>query len=154
MKDPQPEVWECEHEIVVAAAPEVVWALFEDVAGWPRWNAGVEQIELRGPFATGSSFLMKPVGMDEVISQLVEVLPHVSFLDETRLGDLRIFVEHRLQPLGAGECRVRYSLQAFGPGCEETGAAVSADFPEVLRALKALAETCEQCPESESTRCA
>jgi len=138
------EMWETEYSIESDAKPEVIWALFADVAGWARWNAGVEKIELLGPFAAGSKFLMTPPGQETLTTRLVEVRENLGFLDETRVGDLRIFVDHVLTVLENGRTKITYSLQAFGPGCAEVGAAVSADFPEVLKSLAGLAE-CDLC---------
>ena len=99
MKAFGPQVWECEHAIEVHASPEAIWAFFEDVAGWSRWNPGIERIELNGPFAAGSTFEMTPPGQASLTSRLVEVRENVSFLDETVVGDLRVFVDHRIEPL-------------------------------------------------------
>jgi len=27
-----------------------VWRLFQDVPGWKKWNAGIEQIKINGPY--------------------------------------------------------------------------------------------------------
>ncbi len=136
-----PQIWECEHAIEVNASPEAIWALFQDVAGWTRWNAGIDRIELNGPFAAGTTFDMTPPGQETLRTRLVEVIENVGFLDETVVGDLRIFVDHRIEVLGRNQCRVVYSLEAFGPSCDEVGPLVSADFPQVLGALSALAYT-------------
>lgn len=137
----EPEVWECDYDIEVDATPEAIWAYFEDVSGWKRWNAGIEEIQIRGPFEAGVEFVMKPTGQDWVTTCLREVQPNIGFIDETQVGELRIFVEHRIESIAECRCRVTYSIQAFGPGCDEIGPAVSADFPVVLRALKEMAET-------------
>ena len=133
-------MWQHEFSILTTAEPQAIWARFVDVAGWPQWNAGVEKIEIDGPFAAGTVFVMRPPGQDAITTRLVEVQKGKSFLDETRLGELRIFVDHRLEPLTGGRTRIVYSIEAFGPNCDEVGAAVSADFPQVLQALAALAE--------------
>ena len=149
MNPNKPEVWECEHDVEVNASPEVIWALFEDVPGWTRWNAGIEKIEIDGPFQVGAEFAMKPTGQPSVTSRLREVQRNVSFLDETHIGDLRIFVEHRIEVLSCSRSRVVFSLEAFGPSCDQVGPAVSADFPDVLDALRDLAESCLVCADEE-----
>ena len=134
------KVWECEHEIEVNAGPEVVWRIFQNLAEWPKWNAGIARIEVDGPFVAGTRFRMTLPDGPELTTRLVEVRENVGFVDETRLEDLRVFVDHQIQPLPAGRSRVKYSLEAFGPSCDEMGPIISADFPEVLKALAALAE--------------
>ena len=140
MKDQKTFVWEIEHSTEIKASPQAVWSLFKDVTGWKRWNAGIEQIELLGAFEAGTKFLMKPPGQEPLTSRLLEVSENVGFLDETCVGDLKIYVDHRIEPITAGRTRVIYSLEAFGPSCDEIGPLVSADFPDVLKALATLAE--------------
>ncbi len=144
MRVAKPEVWEVEYAIETTAPAAAIWALFSDVAGWKRWNAGVESVVLQGRFAAGNSFVMTTPGGERFTTRLVEVTENVGFLDETCIGDLRIFVDHRIEVQGNGRTRVRYCLEVFGPGGEEVGRAVSADFPDVLKALVQHAE-CMEC---------
>jgi uncharacterized protein YndB with AHSA1/START domain len=134
--------WTCEHSAEIAASSDTIWTLFTDVAGWPRWNAGIERIELTGAFQTGAIFSMTVPGQPPVTmtTRLIEVRPRESFIDETVVGDLVIVVSHRLEPRGPARTTVVYAMTATGPGAEEVGPAVSSDFPEVLSALKGLAE--------------
>ena len=133
-----PDTWQTEHSIETSAAPAALWAIFRDVDGWTRWNDGIEQIELEGPFATGTWFTMKPPGQDPLRSRLVDVRENECFVDETRMGDLVITVAHRIERVGS-RTRVTYAVDAKGPEASEVGPAVSSDFPAVLAALVALA---------------
>ena len=126
--------------IATTASPQVLWRLFEDVAGWTNWNAGIERIALDGPFAAGSTFEMKAPGMDAFHSTLRDVRPHQGFVDETVLDDTRFLVSHELHALPSGGTRVIYAIRVEGPEAATLGPLVTADFPEVLAALKALAE--------------
>lgn len=144
MNHQRTEVWECEHEIEVNASPDVIWALFRDVAGWPQWNAGIAKIEINGPFEAGTQFVMTPTSQEPVMTRLVEVRENVSFLDETRIGALTIYVDHRIEGIEPGRSRVVFGLEAFGPAGDKIGPAVSADFPDVLKALASVAE-CAAC---------
>ncbi len=133
-------MWTDSASIVTTASPQALWRLFEDVAGWTRWNAGIERIALHGPFATGSTFDMQPPGMDAFTSTLRDVRPNAGFVDETVLEGTRFLVSHELQPLPSGGTRVVYAIGVEGPEAATLGPLVTADFPEVLAALKALAE--------------
>ena len=42
------DMWMNEHSIETSAAPEEIWELWADVAGWPAWNGDIERIELDG----------------------------------------------------------------------------------------------------------
>jgi len=45
--------FEATHETI--ATLEDVWAVYTDVAGWPRWHGAIEAITFAGPFAAGSA---------------------------------------------------------------------------------------------------
>jgi len=133
-------MWTDTTSIATTATPQRVWKLFEDVAGWTDWNAGIEHVRLEGPFASGSTFVMKPPGMDAFRSTLRDVRPHAGFVDETLLENTRFLVSHELRPLPSGGTRITYAVRVEGPEAATLGPLVTADFPEVLAALKALAE--------------
>jgi len=63
-----------------------------------------------------------------------------SRVDGTVPDGTRFLVSHELQPLASGGTRVTYSIRVEGPEAATLGPLVTADFPEVLAALKALAE--------------
>jgi len=69
--------WTHTESIETPATPAQVWALFRDVAGWTRWNAGIERIALHGPFASGTTFTMQPPGTDALTSTLIAVKENV-----------------------------------------------------------------------------
>ena len=134
------QVWRGEYGIETSATADIIWSIFRDVPGWKTWNAGIEHIDIDGPFEAGTWFTMKPPGEDSLRSKLVEVRENACFVDETRLGDLAITVAHRIESLGAGRTRIVYAVEAFGPEAAEIGPAVASDFPQVLAALAKLAE--------------
>lgn len=132
--------WRSKYAIETSATVDTIWSIFRDVAAWKNWNAGIEQIDIDGPFATGTWFTMKPPGEEALRSQLIAVRENECFIDETRVGDLVIKVAHRIEPLGPARTRIVYAVDAQGPQASEIGPAVSADFPEVLASLAKLAE--------------
>ena len=135
------EVWRKEYAVETSATPETIWSIFRDVPAWKNWNAGIEQIEIDGPFTAGTWFTMKPPGEEALRSQLIDVRENLCFVDETRVGDLAIKVAHRIEPLGSARTRIVYAVDARGPQASEIGPAVASDFPEVLASLAKLAET-------------
>jgi hypothetical protein len=134
------QVWRGEYGIETSATADIIWGIFRDVPGWRTWNAGIEHIDIDGPFSTGTWFTMKPPGEDPLRSRLVEVRENECFVDETRIGDLAITVAHRIESLGALRTRIAYAVEARGPEAPEIGPAVASDFPQVLAALAKLAE--------------
>ena len=141
MNSNQTDKWCYDYSIETSASPEVIWRIFIDVPGWKKWNAGIEEIEMRGPFAVGSEFTMTPPGQEPLLTRLIEVRENEVFVDETRVGDLVIVVAHRIESLSVHRTKVTYSVEATGPGCNEVGPAVSSDFPDVLKSLVRLAES-------------
>lgn len=134
---PSASTWHGDHSIETSLAPERIWPLFADVAGWNRWNQGVEKSAIDGPFAAGTWFTMKPPGQETLRSQLIAVHGGQSFVDQTRVGDLVVTVAHRLERLPAGPTRITYSIDAAGPEAGAIGPMIAADFPEVLASLVA-----------------
>jgi Polyketide cyclase / dehydrase and lipid transport len=135
------QVWRTAFAAETAAAPDAIWSIFRDVPGWKNWNAGIAHIEIDGPFAAGTWFTMQPTGEAPLRCKLVEVRDNACFVDETRVGDLVVTVAHNVETVSSGRTRITYAVEAKGPDAAEIGAAVSADFPEVLAALVRLAET-------------
>ena len=134
-------MWTHQESIETRATPARVWQLFADVPGWKAWNAGIEHIELHGPFAEGTTFTMRPPGSDAFVSTLTAVVEHQGFTDETVIDDTRVIVAHRIEALAAGLTRITYSTTITGPLAAEIGPMVTGDFADVLQSLRMLAES-------------
>jgi uncharacterized protein YndB with AHSA1/START domain len=137
-------MWEYEHSVETTAAPEALWRHWSDMAAWPQWNAGIETIDVEGPFEAGTAFTMTPPGDEPIRMRLVEIEPGRSFTDEMDAGDFVVRTEHRLEPVAGGLTRIRYRTQITGEAAghvgPELGPQITADFPEVLAALAKRAE--------------
>jgi hypothetical protein len=93
-----------EHSVETRARAQAVWRLWADVERWPEWNAGVERIELRGPFAVGSTILMTPPGDEPVELRIAETIEPELFVDEADGDDFVV----RTTP-GRGRRRRRFA---------------------------------------------
>ena len=133
-------MWTHEESIETSASAETLWRLFEDVARWRTWNAGVAGIVLHGAFARGTTFTMTLPDGDTLTSTLTEVSENLCFTDETVVDGNRVAVAHLLVPLRHGGTRVTFRTQVDGPDDSAIGPMVSGDFGDVLAALKSLAE--------------
>ena len=137
-------MWEYEHSVETTAAPEALWQHWSDMATWPQWNAGIETIDVEGPFAVGTAFTMTPPGDEPIRMRLVEIKPGESFTDEMDAGDFVVRTQHRLEPTATGLTRIVYRTEITGEAADhigpELGPQITADFPEVLAALAKLAE--------------
>jgi uncharacterized protein YndB with AHSA1/START domain len=137
-------MWEYEYSIETAAAPGALWRCWADIAGWPGWNAGIEAIDVEGPFEVGTAFTMTPPGQEPIRMRLTEVTPGQSFTDEMDAGDFVVRTVHRLEPAAGGLTRIIYRTEITGPAADqigpELGPQITADFPEVLASLAKRAE--------------
>src|SRR5262249_22408773 len=138
-------MWASEHDIETTAAPEAIWRLWSDVARWPEWNADLERSQLSGPFAAGGVITMTPYGGEPIELRIAEAVAPERFVDEADLGETVVRTIHRVERVGAGEIRVVYRMEITGPAADtlgpEIGPAISGDFPQMLAALVALAES-------------
>ncbi|AMO99327.1 polyketide cyclase / dehydrase and lipid transport family protein [Collimonas arenae] len=133
-------MWTHEESIETTATPARIWELFSNVPGWVKWNSGIESIQIHGPFAHGTTFAMRIPGDISFTSVLTEVRENESFTDETVIEGTRVLVHHKIVPLASGRTKVIYSTEVTGPAAAEFGPMVTADFPDVLGALKNIAE--------------
>ena len=61
--------------------------------------------------------------------------------DQAEMGETLVRTEHLIEEAGAGRRRVTYRMRVEGPDADRLGPAISADFPETIAALLALAES-------------
>jgi uncharacterized protein YndB with AHSA1/START domain len=128
-------MWTTEHTIETTAAPEAVWRAWTDVARWPEWNADIERIEMKGPFAVGSTIAMTPRREETVVLRVAEVIEGELFVDEADVAGTVVRTTHRIDRLNDRKTRIVYRLDATGPAAEAMGSAISADFDDTLAAL-------------------
>ncbi len=132
-------MWEYEHSVETTATREAIWGLWTDVADRGSWNSDIETIELRGPFAEGSTISMTPVGQDTVLLHLTDVRENELFVDEAKVAELVLRTIHRLDQLDPDRVRITYRMEITGPAADETGPQlgpqITADFPATIAAL-------------------
>jgi Polyketide cyclase / dehydrase and lipid transport len=124
------------------AGAAALFAILADVPTWPEWNAGVERVELNGPFSAGTTATMALPDQSALPVGLAWVEAGRGFEDETEVPGALVRVTHLLEPLGGGGTRITYRCAVEGPDevGAEIGPAVSADFLDVIAALAARAE--------------
>ncbi len=129
------------HSIEAEVGADAVWALYEDVSTWPRWDDQAELITRDGPFTAGTTGTMKFAGQDPLSYRLTRVEPLREFVDETPVGPLVVRVAHLLEPLASGRLRITYAAEIDGPEdhAQEIGPMITADFPDTIASLIGLA---------------
>jgi hypothetical protein len=132
-----------EHRIAIAASPEAVFRIYEDVQNWHTWDPDTKQASLEGPFCVGSRGRITPPKGMSVPMLLTQVVPGSCFTVESKIPLFRMLFEHELVPVpGATEVvhRVTFSgVLSFvlGPMLSRQ---LNSGLPVTLRKLKALAE--------------
>src|SRR5215831_17497853 len=138
-------MWASEHGVETTAAPEQIWRVWADVAGWPEWNHDIEQIELVGAFAAGGTILMTPIGDEPIELRITAAVEPELFIDEADMGEIVVRTIHRIERIDDDRVRIRYRMEITGPTADtlgpQIGPEISADFPQVLARLRARAET-------------
>ena len=136
-------MWSHEESVEVNAAPAKVWALWQDVGSWPRWDAEVEWSRLDGDFAVGTRGALKPKGGPVTRFELTALEPGRGFTDVTRLPLTRLRFVHRLEPSGQG-ARISHRVEMEGPltflFSRLIGRNIARGLPHAMRALATLAE--------------
>ncbi|HEV2635396.1 MAG TPA: SRPBCC family protein [Actinocrinis sp.] len=100
--------------IVSAAAPAAFFARWADMATWPEWNADTEWVRLDGPFATGSTGVLKPKGGPKTKFVISEVSGE-RFTDVSMLVGARLTFDHRIQRTAEGGSEVQVTVSLGGP---------------------------------------
>jgi hypothetical protein len=138
-------MWTSEHSVEAKVRADVIRTLFEDVEGWPGWNAGTEWVRLDGPFAVGTAGTMKVPDQEPFNFRLIAVGPD-GFEDETPVPDAGIVVRvrHSVEAVDDSTVRITYRTTIDGPAADTVGPVIgpeiTADFPSVLDALVARAQ--------------
>lgn len=133
-----------EHRTTVAAAPGVVFSIYEDVGNWHTWDPDTRRATLDGPFQVGSRGRLTPTKGNTVPMVLTQVEASRCFTVESKIPFFRMLFEHELIPAaGATEVVHRVTLSGLlslflGPMLVRQ---LNVGLPVTLRNLKALAET-------------
>jgi hypothetical protein len=127
-----------EARITSAAAPSAFFARWADMATWPEWNADTEWVRLDGPFATGSTGVLKPKGGPKTKFVVAKVSDD-EFTDVSRLVGARLTFRH-LVAVGPEGTEVRVAFSLAGPLAFLWNAILGKGIKESLqRDLEALA---------------
>jgi polyketide cyclase/dehydrase/lipid transport protein len=130
------------------ATTDQIWAAYEDVPGWTRWDHELDFCRLEGPFAQGSEGVLKPRGGPVSRFVLTAVEPGRSFADRTMLPHAwlplaALEFEHQLTPLATGSTRIEHTVRIsgiLGPVVARLlGPKLVAGLPTAVRSLAALA---------------
>lgn len=136
-------MWTFQHTETTTATPEQLWQLYQDPTTWPEWDHQLEDVTVDGPFETGSTGTIKPVGGPRTKFRMVEVTEKVSFTDVTRLPLGKMRFDHWIEP-GVSDTSFVHRVTITGPltplFARVIGRKVADDLPAAMRTLAARAE--------------
>lgn len=127
------------------ATPEAIWALWADVPGRPRWDAGLERITIDGPFRAGARGEVLLQGQPARAYEVVAVEPPVAFTDrfELPLGTYSDW-QHRITETGDGRRAVTFRVTVRGPSSAMLApimrSILTEELPPAVDRLVAIAE--------------
>ena len=132
-----------EEQIIIAASPEKVFALYENVTAWSSWDPDVKTSTIEGSFSSGVSGSLQPSSGPKVRIKFTEVIPGRSFTVESKLPLCVLRFEHELTLLPSGtNAKHRVTFQGllslfFG---RVIGSQIRKALPNAMQALKRAAE--------------
>lgn len=136
-------MWSIEVSGECSATPAEVFEVLAEPEKWSEWNEGVLRIEMNGPFAAGTTAVMILPDSTALPFRFSWVEANEGFEDVTEVPDagVTVRVRHELARSERGT-RIVYRCEIDGPEdvAGEVGAAVTADFSDVIAALGARAE--------------
>ena len=132
-----------EARITSTADPAAFFARWADTATWPEWNADTSWVRLDGPFATGSTGVLKPKGGPKTPFVLAKVSAD-EFTDVSTLLGARLTFRHLVTVTSAGT-HVAVAVTLAGPLARVwnviLGKGIKATLQRDLEALKETAES-------------
>jgi hypothetical protein len=98
-----------------SAPPAAFFARWADTDTWPQWNADTEWVRLDGPFAAGSTGVLKPKGGPKVAFVVQTLVPDREFVDVSKLLGARLTFRHLVTARDDGGCTVEVGVDISGP---------------------------------------
>lgn len=138
-------MWTYEHSAEAAATPQAVWSCYQDVGSWPEWNEAVGNVELDGPFGTGTTGRLTPPGAGPLPFKIVEATENSGYVSETEIAEtVTLRSTNRLTPVPDGRTRIDLRVDLVGPAAEHFGKSfgpqVKAGVPKTVETLARRAE--------------
>jgi Polyketide cyclase / dehydrase and lipid transport len=132
-----------EHSVIIKAPAKIIFAIYEDVTNWNKWDPDTKSSTLNGPFSPSTTGRLTPTKGNAVPMLVTSVVPHQEFTVESKIPMFRMVFEHRLTPVEGGTKathKVTFSgLLAFIIG-RMLVKQLNTGLPITLQGLKQLAE--------------
>jgi len=105
--------------VEIAAPPERVWAVMQDVERWHEWTASIRSVKLLGggPFGVGRRAVVRQPKLPPALWTVTEVAAERGFTWVSGAPGMRVTGRHTVEPSGSGT-RATLSIHYggfFGP---------------------------------------
>jgi hypothetical protein len=97
------------------APPAAFFARWADMETWPDWDEAILWARLDGPFAAGTTGVLKPRGGPKVRFVIEVVTPGCEFTDVSSLLGARLRIRHLASVMGDGRTRIDIEVSIDGP---------------------------------------
>lgn len=136
--------WEKTYSTKVNGTMEDVWSLWSDVHNWKRWDSGIVNSSISGPFEEGTAGELKPVKGPKAKWILSKVDKGREFINEASLPLGKVSFIHRLDDCESGKITVTHSIRITGLSTflfkKVIGKEAEKDIPNALQNIKRLIE--------------
>jgi len=108
-------MWSETHEMTFPdLSRESVWAAWEDVNNWHRWDTDIEHARTAEPFREGARLQLKPRGGPTVNIRFTRVDPLQGYTDLARFPLARMYGIHDMTDTSEG-LRLTITIRVEGP---------------------------------------
>ena len=133
----------CTASATSTAPPAAFFARWGDMDTWPEWDEAIVWTRLDGPFAVGTTGVLKPKGGPKVTFVIETLEPGSEFTDVSSMPGARLRIRHRVA-VDDGRTRVEIEVSIEGPlgwlWRRVVGTGIATSTPEGLRRLGEVAE--------------
>jgi hypothetical protein len=107
--------WSTESTQLSAGSRQRVWSLWEDGAGWSRWNPTIAEGSMDGPIVEGTTGKVTHVKGRKSTFVIRDVTSGTGFTAESTLPAARLRIEHEVSDVPGGGSRVTQRAVLVGP---------------------------------------
>jgi hypothetical protein len=133
----------CNATATSSAPPDAFFARWADMDTWPEWDEAVAWARLDGPFAAGSTGVLKPKGGPKVSFVIGTLVEGVEFTDVSSMPGARLRIRHLVSVEGRAT-RVDVDVSIEGPLAwlwrRAIGKGIASSTPVGLATLVTVAE--------------
>ena len=107
--------WQASYEKVYPGMnKKMIWAAWEDVNSWQKWDDELEFAKLQGPFQKGAVFSLRPKGGPTVSIEITDLEHGRSFTDRTKFPLAQMLDTHEMEDTPEG-LKIRSIIRVQGP---------------------------------------